>query len=313
MTDDDRLLALCAYMLRTSGDMNPRMTVIRILAYLLELSENDCLLGNYPSLSPDQSARVEDLCRKRAQGVPLQYLTGSAWFFGARFEAGPGVMVPRPDTEILVNEALARFPPDSARARPVRFADLCTGSGCVGLSIALAYDKAGAGYEGVLTDMSADALKYAQANVRRHSPAGLLSLSLCDLFPESDTLIQSPFDGFDLIVSNPPYIPVSEIAGLMPEVAVHEPRLALDGGEDGLMVIRRILQLSAPRLHTDGWLLIEHGYDQGVAVRGLFLAEKAYDSVETFCDFGGNERVTAGRRAECPMPPESSRREAIQR
>lgn len=312
-SDDDRLLAACASMLRASGDLKPRMTVIRILAHILNLSENDCLLGKYSSFTPDQASRVEALCRKRAQGVPLQYLTGNAWFCGAPFEVGPGVMVPRPDTEILVNEALVRFPPDPARIQPVRFADLCTGSGCVGLSIALAYDKAGVGYEGALTDMSADALKYAEANVRRHSPDGLLLLFRCDLFPESDTLIQSSFDGLDLIVSNPPYIPSSEIAGLMPEVAVHEPRLALDGGEDGLMVIRRIIQLSVPRLHTEGWLLIEHGYDQGAAVRGLFLAEKAYDTVETLRDYGGNERVTAGRRADCPVPPESSIEEAIRR
>ncbi len=129
---------------------------------------------------------------------------------------------------------------------------------------------------------------YARVNLERLAPGGRIEPVLCDLFP-SDT------EPFDLIVSNPPYIPSADIPSLMPEVAVYEPGIALDGGEDGLAVLRRLVPEAKSRLAPGGWLLVEHGFDQGETVRGLFLNGGGFDKVESIRDFGGNERVTAGR------------------
>ncbi len=278
-------------LLREAGDLSPRRTAATLAAHITGQSETTCLIGRCAPLSAEQSARLTDLCQRRIAGEPLQYLTGIAWFMGDAYRVGPGVLVPRPDSELLVLESLARvksgnaFPPS-----PLRFADLCTGTGCVGLSLARELDKTGVAYEALLTDLSEEALQYAAVNLRALAPGGPVRIAQADLLPDDP-------GRFSLILSNPPYIPTADIPGLMPEVSVHEPRCALDGGADGLAFYRRLASVAPNRLAEGGWLLVEHGYNQGAAVRALFRNAACFDTVETVRDLGGHERVTAARIA----------------
>ncbi|MBP7402490.1 MAG: peptide chain release factor N(5)-glutamine methyltransferase [Clostridia bacterium] len=285
---EDAILASAA-ILRTAADPSPRMTAIRLAAFVTGLREQDFLVGKCPLLTRPQAERLLEAARARARGVPLQYILEEAWFMGHPFFVGPGVMVPRPDTETLVSEGLVRVASlGVSGSSGIRFIDACTGSGCVGLSLAASLDRTGVPYEGWLTDSSEDALRYAYENLRRITPHGTLRIAKCDLFPES-------CGDCSLILSNPPYIPAGDIPGLMPEVSVYEPKAALDGGPDGLSVLRRVIGGARERLLPGGWLLVEHGYDQGGAVRSLFQDSFGFDTVETVRDYGGNERVTAGR------------------
>ena len=141
--------------------------------------------------------------------------------------------------------------------RPLRYADIGTGSGCIGLSVALHLDGAGIPYVATLTDRSPEALSYARKNHENLAPAGTVRLEVCDLYPEGET------DTLDMVLSNPPYIVRNELDCLMPEVSRYEPRTALDGGPDGLDLIRRVAEKAAGLLRDGGWLLLEHGYGPG--------------------------------------------------
>ncbi len=276
-------------LLRDAGDPSPRRTAAALAAHVTGQSETTCLTGRCAPLSAEQSAALTALCRKRIAGEPLQYLTETAWFMGNAFRVGPGVLVPRPDSELLVLEALARVCQGCGLpALPLTFADLCTGTGCVGLSFALELDKKDVSYEGLLTDLFDEALSYASVNLQALAPRGPVRILRADLLPDGP-------ERFDFILSNPPYIPTDDIPGLMPEVSVHEPHSALDGGADGLAFYHRLASIARNRLTERGWLLVEHGYDQGEAVRALFQKAACFDTVETVRDLGGHERVTAAR------------------
>ena len=256
------------------------------------------MIGGCTPLPAEQATQLLELCQRRIAGEPLQYLTGIAWFMGDAYRVGPGVLVPRPDSELLVLEALVRVERTSSFASsPLTFADLCTGTGCVGLSFARELDKKGVSYKGLLTDLSEEALSYAAINLRELAPRGPVRIVQADLLPDG-------VERLDLILSNPPYIPTADIPGLMPEVSVHEPHSALDGGADGLAFYRRLVSIAPHRLTDKGWLLVEHGYDQGAAVRSLFRNAACFDTVETVRDLGGHERITAARisREDASVP-----------
>ena len=240
---------------------------------------------------PELAALYAKLISRRAGSEPLQYITGTAPFMGSLFSVRPGVLIPRFDTETLVEEALKRAKPG------MRVLDLCTGSGCILLSIL----KEGTDLAGTGTDISTDALALAEENARALGiSAGFLAGDLFealaqDFHPKYNKKDYScAAERFDLIVSNPPYIPSGEIGGLMKEVAGFEPHTALDGGEDGLCFYKRIVPEARDHLKAGGFLLVEHGADQGEAVSELF-AQHGYLAIETIKDLGGNDRVTAGR------------------
>ena len=231
-------------------------------------------------LSVAQAAEFEALVARRAGGEPLAYLVGSAWFGDLEFRVTPAVLIPRPDTEVLVDVAVERT---KTFAMP-RIVDLGTGSGIVAISLAGCCPDA----EVVATDVSAAALDVARANAERHEVAVR--------FVEGDWFVPLGDERFDLVVSNPPYVvegdPHLQLNGLP-----FEPRGALtdgvDGG-DGLACIRRIVVGAPAHLRTGGWLLMEHGYDQAVEVRGLLLAAGFID-VASWRDNAGIERVSGGR------------------
>ncbi len=229
--------------------------------------------------------------RRRALREPFAYVTGSIGFHGLEFCVGPGVLIPRPETEELVAAALEAA--KTVEGDSVAFLDLCTGSGCIAVALAIALQQEGKTPHGAGTDLSETALRTARDNARRLAPGMDLVFLLADLFPPEG-------NRFDLLVSNPPYIATDDIDPLAPEIVLFEPREALDGGVDGLAFHRRIV-FEAPRfLKAGGWLLVEHGADQGDEVRALLLLDERYEEIATKNDLSGHPRVTLARL--CPPP-----------
>lgn len=218
------------------------------------------------------------LAERRLAGEPLAYLIGAREFYGRRFEVGPAVLIPRPETEHLVEAALQRL-----GARAAKVLDLGCGSGAIALTLALESP----GWEVCAIDVSADALALARKNAEQLKAAvNFYQGCWFDPLPVSAR--------FDLIVSNPPYISAHDPHLAQGDVRF-EPRLALTDNGDGLDCLRAIVAGAPARLASEGWLMVEHGYDQGAAVRALFAAQ-GLSQIETQKDLAGNDRVTLGMR-----------------
>lgn len=232
------------------------------------------LLNRTQRASGEEQEAYLKLIARRCERVPLQHITGEQEFMGLPFRVTPDVLIPRQDTEVLVEECLRHLAPGNI------FLDLCTGSGCILVSL-LHYAK---GTFGTGADLSGKVLAVAKGNVEANGVEARLVQG--DLF--------EPVTGtFDLIVSNPPYIASAEIETLAPEVREHEPRMALDGTADGLFFYRRIVQESPSYLKEGGWLCMEIGYDQGAAVRQLMEA-RGFATVSVIKDLAGLDRVVSG-------------------
>ena len=257
-----------------------RLDARLLLEHVCGCSHADLIARPELEITEARATRLEELLRRRESGEPLAYLLGSAWFCGLEFNVSPAVLIPRPDTEVLVNVAV-----DKARAleNPV-VVDLGTGSGIVAILIARLCPQA----QLTAVDVSAAALDVARANAQRHG------VNIC--FREGDWYAPLGDERFDVIVSNPPYV-VAGDPHLQQNGLPFEPIQALtDGivGGDGLACIRRLIDGASAHLHTGGWLLMEHGYDQAVEVRRL-LAEAGFAEVTSWRDSAGIERVSGGR------------------
>jgi release factor glutamine methyltransferase len=234
------------------------------------------------SMRPDQAAAYAGMIESRAAGCPVAYLLGEKEFWSAPFVVDRRVLIPRPETELLV-ETAAELMEGSGRV-----AEIGTGSGCV--IVALAKEVGGAGWLGV--DVSAEALQVAEMNVTRHGLSGRITLRRSDLF-EDMRLEDGPFD---IIVSNPPYVPSGERDGLQREIREHEPWLALDGGEDGLDIVRKIIRLAPAHLRRGGHLLLEIGYGQAEEVMACVAADGSFGNIYSRRDLAGTIRVVAAER-----------------
>ncbi len=234
-------------------------------------------------LTPDELARIRELVTRRRKREPIAYILGRREFFGRAFEVSPAVLVPRPDTETLIERALELLPEDSRG--PVL--DLCTGSGCI--AITLAAERSA--LEVDATDLSADALEIAARNATALGVAGRVRVHRGDLF---DALPQ-PRE-YALIACNPPYIPTGDRASLSPDVAEHEPAIALFAGPDGLDVLRRLCAEVAGWLAPGGSILIEVGAGQAPAVADLLERAGLVDA-RPHRDLAGHERVVEAQRA----------------
>ena len=245
------------------------------------LMEHFCAVS--PSLlraSPDRNydnAALEDAVRRRLAHEPLQYILGEWEFYRQKYEVSPDCLIPRADTEILVDTAIHLLP------RGARFADLCTGSGCIAVStLAERLDT-----QAVALEKFPATLALAQRNAIKNGVAERFVGILADvLFPSPLLDEHAPFDA---ILSNPPYIPTSKIAALAPEVHA-EPEAALDGGEDGLLFYRAILQNYAPLLKEDGFFLFEIGFDQADDIIALGKAQN-FAHIRVLRDLGNRDRV----------------------
>jgi release factor glutamine methyltransferase len=258
------------------GIASARLDAEVLLAHVLGKTRVALYTGFDQPLEEPELARYRELIKRRLAGEPVAYLVGEQEFWSLPLTVDPRVLIPRRDTETLVEVG--------RRAGGRRLADVATGSGALALALAKELPEAAV----VATDLSEDALTVARANVARHHLEARVELRAGDL------LAPLGEETFDLIVSNPPYVRTGELAGLAPEVK-HEPRRALDGGADGLDLLRRLVPGARDRLAEGGTLAVEHGFDQGAAVRALFAAA-GYRDVKTTPDLAALERVTEGKR-----------------
>lgn len=261
--------------LQKAGITDAELDARLLLEFICHTDRNALYAHGDQEIEDEKMHDFLQLIEKRAVHVPLQHLTGEQNFMGLDFLVNEHVLIPRQDTEILVEEIMRDLHDG------IRILDMCTGSGCILLSL-LHYSN---DCSGVGVDVSEDALAVARQNADRLAEKQAV-------FIQSD-LFEKVEGSFDLIVSNPPYIRSQEIAGLMPEVREHEPHLALDGKDDGLHFYREIIKGAMPHLKRGGQLFFEIGYDQGEAVQAL-LAANGYTEIAVVKDYAGLDRVVYG-------------------
>ena len=245
-----------------------------LLEHVSGMNRAQFFLHQQDTVPDELEADYRGMLRKRVEHIPLQHLTGTQEFMGLEFQVSPDVLIPRQDTELLVEKLLPHI-------QGKRVLDVCTGSGCIAISLAVL----GKPKQMDAVDLSEKALIQAGKNAKR--------LGADVSFYRSDML--DKINGrYDVIVSNPPYIASDVVDELMPEVQEHEPRMALDGGADGLDLYRRLLAQAPERLLSGGLLAVEIGYDQREAVMELFR-EQGFTDVYCDRDLCGNDRVVMGR------------------
>lgn len=286
------------------GEIDARL----LLEYVCHTDRSYLLAHGEEAVSEEQAERFHEMLKKRAEHIPLQYITNEQDFMGLQFYVNQDVLIPRQDTECLVEEVMRELQDGMS------VLDVCTGSGCILISL-MKYKN---GLRGVATDLSEKALAVAERNSRTHEVNDRLWLVQSDLFEQGEKIrralqelngesisetIEAPTEQdlferqqFDFIVSNPPYIRSDVIEGLEPEVKNHEPRMALDGTEDGLYFYRRISEQAKDYMVSDGRIYFEIGYDQGQAVSDI-LAINGYCDIKVGQDLAGLDRVVSARKS----------------
>ena len=269
------------------GNKSARLDAELLLGEALGLDRIKLIVQAERPLSDDELSRYRELIKRRRASEPIAYILGRREFFALPLLVDRRVLIPRPDTEVLVETALS-----GTRERHLygRMLDLCTGSGCV----AIAFAKERPTWRITAVDVSPDAACVARENVRRAGVAHQLAVLEGDLFAPLPEAAR-----FELITANPPYIPSADIATLDADVRDFEPRLALDGGADGLVITRRLVREASRYLEPGGLLALEGGFDQAPAVAAL-LAEHGFEEITLRKDLAGIERVVSGRRPASP-------------
>lgn len=290
-----------------------------LFEYVFDMKRHQYFMKMNDSVADDRAVvRFRECVARRAEHIPVQYITGTQDFMGLTFKVNENVLIPRQDTEILVENVLKvvkqmrsvsareidvlhslqmaheqKKPAgdkvcNSDRCENIRILDMCTGSGCIAISVSRLENV-----EATAVDISENALKVAKENAKKLG-ADRVNFIQSDLFEKinmNNGVEQS--QRYDIIVSNPPYIPTKVVDGLLPEVREHEPRLALDGTDDGLEFYRRITEESVKYVKENGWLMYEIGCEQGEAVKKLMM-DKGYEEVNIIKDLAGLDRVVAG-------------------
>ncbi|WIG98416.1 peptide chain release factor N(5)-glutamine methyltransferase [Myxococcus sp. SDU36] len=265
----------------------PRLTAEILLSYVLELSRVRLYVDLDRPLSKEELGAYRALIERRMAGEPTQYLTGVREFYNRPFKVDARVLIPRPETELLVEAALRMLPKDA----PGRALDVCTGSGCIAISLAAERPQATV----IATDLSPDACALARENAQALGVADRVTVLQGDLFAPVPA-----GERFQVVVSNPPYIASEEIAGLSAEVR-REPKLALDGGPDGLVAVRRVVTGARQWLEPGGLLAMEIGEDQGPAVLELLRAA-GYADARVEKDLERRERMAFGTQPVANEP-----------
>jgi release factor glutamine methyltransferase len=276
-----KVLAWTTEHFERQGVDSPRLTAEVLLAHALQLDRVGLYLDLERPLEKAERVEYRSLVQRRSTGDPTQYLTGKREFYGRSFQVDPRVMIPRPETELLVERVLRELPPE----KPCRLLDLCTGSGCIAITIAA--ERPGASVWA--TDLSADACEVARLNAESLQVASRVAVLEGNLF--------GPLPGdatFDAIVSNPPYVRSTEIEQLSPEVR-REPKRALDGGLDGLALLGPIIAQAPGWLKPEGLLAMEIGEGQGGPVLSL-LRGAGYIDAQIEKDLARQDRFALGRR-----------------
>jgi release factor glutamine methyltransferase len=278
-----------AHQLRQAGVPEARRAAGSLVAHVIARDRSFILSHADSLMNQEQEGQFRTALDRRAQGEPLQYITGHQEFFGLDFEVTSDVLIPRPETELLVEKALKL-----AQGREAPFiCDVGTGSGCVAITLLHELPVA-SGARAVAVDISPAALAVAKRNAGRHSVTERIDFVISDCFASlnPNDPHQSPFD---LIVSNPPYVEERALAGLQREVRDFEPRLALAGGADGLSIIRRLLLEAVSFLKPGGHFLFEIGFDQSAAVEQL-IDRNTWKLLDIYEDLQGIPRTVALER-----------------
>ncbi len=254
------------------------------LTAILNCNRSDLYL-HPPVLKHEQQVRLDEMRARRQKGEPVQYITGFTEFFGYRFEVGPGVLVPRPETEVLADVLIRELKAQAEKAYFIL--DIGTGSGCLAVTLVKELPNCRA----VAIDVSADALAYARRNAQINGVEERIEFMERDVFWFMDETRHR----FDAVISNPPYIPACGMSHLPVDVC-HEPELALEGGADGLHFYRYIVPSARKVLKSGGLLSVEHGDGQAKELQNLFAITAGWDKIQSFKDNADRDRVIMAQR-----------------
>lgn len=272
------VLISCADILKACVP-SPFMEAEIILGHII--LKDSLYIKTHPDLTLTEETEklAYSLCQRRAKGEPVAYITGTKEFMSLEFEVNSNVLIPRPDTEIITEYIIEKY-----RNRAPKILDLCTGSGAIAISLA----KYIVNSQITATDISKDALEVAERNAKKHNVDQRIDFLVKDALKDYEFS-----DKFDIVVSNPPYIETSVISSLMKDVSEYEPKLALDGGEDGLIFYKKTVNNIRKILKPGGELVFEIGYNQGKSVSEIM--EKDFSFVQVSKDFGNNDRMVTGQ------------------
>ncbi|HHU62012.1 MAG TPA: peptide chain release factor N(5)-glutamine methyltransferase [Natronincola sp.] len=268
------LIKLSAGYLEEKGCSSARLDAELLLAHVLELDRLDLYLNFDKPLDNREVSEYRSLIGRRGQRIPVAYLTGVKEFYSLPFKVTPAVLIPRPETEFIIDKILELVEPDE----PVKILEIGTGSGAIAIALACQDPN----FSITATDISREALDIAKNNAANLEVCHQISFVEADLFTNVE-------GKFEIICSNPPYIPSDELSGLAPEL-FEEPRLALDGGSDGLCFYNKILEQASSYLENPGFVVLEIGWNQAETVQKLGV-QAGFQWLETVVDYGGNDRV----------------------
>lgn len=282
--------------LKGKGDENPRLSAQWLLSEATGLSRIELYARFDQPLSMSERDVLRDIVARRGVGEPLQYITGEVGFRHIMVKVRPGVLIPRPETEVLVSEALNLFPvarrgsseEENESPPEILVADLCAGSGCIACSIAHEYAQARV----IATDIEPEAIELGRENARLLGLSERVDFLECDL---GAGISQQDIGCFDLVVSNPPYIPTAILSEIPREVSDFEPTLALDGGEDGLDIFRRIVEWSLGALNAQGALVVEL-HEDCLSLASQIAREKGFSSTRIVRDIAGRCRILVAQK-----------------
>lgn len=268
-------------MLKYAGVPESRREAGSLLSHVIAKDRTFLISHAEDNVDDADIVRFQQAVERRASGEPLQYITGVQDFYGREFRVTPDVLIPRPETELLVEAALEMIAGESA---PL-ICDVGTGSGCIAITLLCERTDARA----IAVDVSEAAIEVARDNARRHGISDRITFGISDCFAAVEPI------EFDLVVSNPPYVSTEAFAGLQREVRDHEPPVALSPGGDGLNVVRRLLRDAPAFLKNDGCLIMEIGFDQGHKMAGL-IDENHWHLVDIRPDLQGIPRIVLVRK-----------------
>ena len=294
-----RLLEWTQKFFEKKGIAQPRLEAEILLAHALGTERIGLYLAYEREVEADARARFREWVQRRAGGEPTRYLVGGCEFMSLAFKVGPGCLIPRPETELVVEEVMARCGRTRGRApaaegasagAAVAVIDLCTGCGCVAVSVAVHVPESRV----VAADVSAPALAMARANAAAHSVGDRVTFLEGDLYEALEAADAAPAD---FLLANPPYVAEAEWKMLQPEIRNHEPREALVAGPEGTEVIERIVKGAPAHLKPGGTLVVEIGAGQGPAVQDMAARVRGIEGTEIRKDYAGHDRMLVARRA----------------
>lgn len=271
------------------GIESPRVDAEILMGHVLKCKRFELYMRHDQPLKTHELDSFRELAKKRAAGVPVQHLTGEQDFYALKIQVSDKTLVPRPETEILVESIFKNLEAENS-GKPLKVLELGTGTGAISIALAKGWPNA----EIWAVDLSLDALDVAGGNVNYHGLESRIHLLHGDLYEAVSDFGKT----FDLIVSNPPYIPTGEIQTLSTEVKDHEPVMALDGGSDGLEIIRRIVDKSGQHLKNHGWLFLEIGDGQGKMTLDILKSSNIFKEYQILPDLSNRERIAMAKIAD---------------